>query len=124
MGFVSSLYQERMDPLSSSEREMGHIWFKRHILRPSLSVTKTDGQPQTANLRIFYRALILQHTPTVYALSAQLLKARMPFIRNYFISGGFILNNTIKRRWWCTVVLHTLSKFTANRVRVSDVLSH
>lgn len=62
MGFVSFLCQEKMDPLSSSEPEMGHIWFKIHILRSSLSVTKTDGQPQTTNLHIFYRPLILQHT--------------------------------------------------------------
>ena len=53
----------------------------------------------------------------------RLRKARMPFIRNYFISGRFILNNTIKRRHWCRVILPTLSKFTANPVRVSDVLS-
>jgi len=70
MGFLSLLSQERMDTLSSSEPEMGPVWFKIHILRPSLYATKTDGQPQATNLRIFYRALIRQHTPTVYALSA------------------------------------------------------
>lgn len=101
---------------------MGHIWFKIHISRPSLSVTKTDGQPQT-NLCIFFWALILQHLPTVYALRARLLKARMPLIRDYSTSGGFILNNTIKRRWWWAVILPTLSQFTVKHVSVRDVLS-
>lgn len=101
---------------------MGHIWFKTHISRPQLSVTKTDGQLQT-NLCKFYGALILQHPPTVYALSAWLLKARTPFVGDYSTSGGFILNNTIKWRWWCAVILPTLSKFTVKRVSVRDVLS-
>lgn len=68
MCFVSFLCQERMDPLSSSEPETDYICFKIYILRPSLSVTKTDGQPQTANLCIFYRAPILQHTHTLRML--------------------------------------------------------
>lgn len=101
---------------------MGHIWFKTHTSRPQLSVTKTDGQPQT-NSCVFYGALILQHPPTVYALSAWLLKARTPFVGDYSTSEGFILNNTIKWRWWCAVILPTLSKFTVKRVSVRDVLS-
>lgn len=58
---------------------------------------------------------------------------RMLWVHNFWklhvLSGiilsvvGFILNNTIKQRWWCMLTLPTLSKFTANRVRVSDVLS-
>lgn len=94
---------------------MGHTWFKTHISRSLLSVTKTDGQPQT-NLCIFYGALILQHPPTVSPLTAWLLKARMPLIRDYSTSGGFILNNTIKWRWWWAVIVPTLSKFTVLRM--------
>lgn len=123
MCFVSFLCLERMDPLSSSEAEMGQIWFKIHILRSLLFVTKTDRQTQTANLLIVYRAQMHQHTPAVYALSAWLLRATICFIRNYFISGGLILNNTIEWRQWCAVIPPTLSKFTVNHVGVSDVLS-
>lgn len=99
------------------------IFGLRHTLSiPSLSVTKTDGQPQT-NLFIFYGALILQHLPTVYALRACVLKARTPLNRDYSASGGFILNNTIKWRWWWAVILPTLSQFTVKHVSVRDVLS-